>query len=372
MPKPAHPGSVDKLRIAIISDAISGRNGVGTYYLDLIHQLRPHVDEVTLIAPQNEPEWALEAFACPMPGDPTQRVAWPRRGALSQKLDELQPHILILPTIGPFSFFALRYAKRKNLPLALVNHTNFDQLMSLYWPKWISWPLRQALGGLNWWMYSQAKAVAAMSDESLQQMGHSAAKRGSVLGTPLDKEFLSEPIQPMPDYVSKAIFLGRLAREKGLEQILEAVRELPKVHFTIAGDGPLKEKVQMAASEYHNLTYLGWLPRSRVREEIDAAEILLLPSAYETFGTVALEALARRRLVVVSSHCGISRWPSIAGGLFQITANKTLSAVIMEIQKMPAEHRNRHAEKSWQAVPDFNGRVACTWLDFLVDAAALG
>ena len=72
----ALPKSAVDLRIAIVSDAISGRNGVGTYYPDLIHHIKPHVDEVQLVAPQDKPERDLESFALPMPGDPTQRLAW--------------------------------------------------------------------------------------------------------------------------------------------------------------------------------------------------------------------------------------------------------------------------------------------------------
>jgi glycosyltransferase involved in cell wall biosynthesis len=359
------------LRIAIVSDAISGRNGVGTYYPDLIHHIRPHVAEVRLIAPQPQPERALEAFALPMPGDRTQRLAWPRRKTLYASLDEIQPNLVIIPTLGPFSYFALRYARRRKLPVAIVTHTNFDDLLALYWPNWVSWPLRQALGVLNRWLCRQATAVAAMSDEGLEQAQRAGARRVRTIGTPLDISFLSTPTTPLPERIGKAIFVGRLAQEKGIGEILAAARALPDMRIAIAGDGPLQNTVRQAAAEHENLTYLGWLPRARVREEIDASEILLLPSAYETFGTVALEALARRRLVVASSQCGIFNWASISEGIFRTTAEKGLTDVISEIQSMAAGPRDEHAGTSWQAVRAFNDRTIQDWLDFLTEAAAL-
>lgn len=368
-PVAALPSAASRLRIAIVSDAISGRNGVGTYYPDLINHIAPHVNDVQLIAPQMEPDRSIEAFSLPMPGDSTQHLAWPRRRALYAKLDEIRPDVLILPSIGPFSYFALRYARKRNLPMAIVNHTNFDHLLSVYWSNWVSWPLRRVLGGLNWWLCRQATSIAAMNVEAQEQAQHAGAKLVRVMGTPLDKTFLDAPIRPVPDKVTKAIFVGRLAREKGVDRLLETVRELPDIQFTIAGDGPLKETVEQAAAECENLSYLGWLPRPRVREEIDASEILLLPSAYETFGTVALEALARRRFVVASTHCGISKWGSIAEGIFQTTDTIGLTEVISQIRDMPGAQRNQYAEKSWEAVRAFNDQSIHTWLDFLVDTS---
>lgn len=102
---------------------------------------------------------------------------------------------------------------------------------------------------------------------------------------------------------------------------------------------------------------------------MDAADILILPSAYETFGTVALEALARERYVIASSGCGISEWPSIADGIFVVPENTNLTRVLQNLQKMPAADRLQKARESWDAVQDFNNQAVDEWLELFKDAA---
>ena len=67
------PRTVDRrasgrLRIVVISDAAVGRNGVGTYYEDLVAQLRPLVEDIALLAPGDDAATEHQWFSVPMPG----------------------------------------------------------------------------------------------------------------------------------------------------------------------------------------------------------------------------------------------------------------------------------------------------------------
>ncbi|MAJ34586.1 MAG: hypothetical protein CBC12_02260 [Candidatus Puniceispirillum sp. TMED52] len=352
------------LRIAIVSDAIAGRNGVGTFYLDLLAQILPHVGAAQLFSPSDIPDRTLERFALPLPGDKTQRLAWPKKSTLYNQLDALDPSIIVIPSLGMFSYFAFRYAQIKAIPFVVVNHTDFDQLLSIYWPNWLSRPFQNILSIINRRLCEKAVGIGVLNDTAEQKAKQNGARSVQIMATPLDKDFLTHPIQPIDGAINRAIFVGRLAPEKGINELLHAVHSLSAVHFTVIGDGPLRDKVQTAANAYRNLSYLGWLPRKRVREEIDAAHVLLLPSIYETFGTVALEALARERFVIASEGCGISKWPSLASGIFTISRETSLTSVLSDICRQSFEERDRHARKSWQAVREFNGKAITDWLDF--------
>ena len=356
------------IRIAVVSDAIPGRNGVGTYYLDLLAQIHTRVGAAQLFSPSVTPERTLERFALPLPGDKTQRLPWPKKHELFKQLDALNPTMIVIPSLGMFSYFGLRYALKKEISLVVVNHTDFDHLLSLYWPQWLSRPFRKILATINHWLCKKAAGIGVMNAEAEQKAWKDGACLVQIMATPLNTDFLTHPIQPIKGPINRAIFVGRLAPEKGIHEILNAVYSLPKMHFTIVGNGPLRKKVQDAAKSCENLSYLGWLPRKRVREEIDAAHILLLPSAYETFGTVALEALARERFVVVSEGCGISKWPSLANGVFITSPETSLTKVLSDIPQQKPEDRDRHARQSWRAVREFNEKAISDWLDFL-DAA---
>ena len=358
------------LRIAIVSDAILGRNGVGTYYPDLLTHIQPRVSEARLFSPSMRPNRTLESFAIPLPGDKTQRLAWPKKRELYAQLGALDPTLIVIPSLGMFSFFALRYARKNAIPLIIVNHTDFDHLLSLYWPFWLSRPFRQILAKIYRWLYDKAVGVGVMNAKEEQKARQDGACLVQIMATPLDPEFLTHPIQPIKGAINRVIFIGRLAPEKGIHEILNAAHSLPRMHFTIIGDGPLRDQVQTAAKTCQNLSYLGWLPRKRVREEIDAAHILVLPSAYETFGTVALEALARERFVVVSEGCGISKWPSLASGIFMMSHEVSLTKALSGITRQSLEDRDRHAQQSWRAVREFNEKAISDWLDFFVKATS--
>ncbi len=362
---------VSSLRIAVVSDAISGRNGVGTFYQDLLAQIEPMVDKVALISPSKEPDRTLEKLALPLPGDKTQRLAWPIGKAIKARLDQLMPNLIVVPSMGPFTLYAVSYARKRQIPLVVVNHTDFDHLVSMYWPKLIGAPLRFALGSHYRWLCRHAFSVGVMHEGAKNAAEGIGARQVRVMATPLSQEFLSKPIQPLREDAHRAVFVGRLAKEKGITQLLKTVRDLPNSRFTIVGDGPLREEVETAAKECNNLTFKGWLPRSAVLSELDASDVLLLPSAYETFGTVALEALARERYVIVSSGCGIADWPSLADGIFIASEQNDLTSVLRDMQNLPAVDRIEIARKSWRAVRHFNTQAIEEWLNFLRDAARL-
>lgn len=360
---------VSNLRIAVVSDAISGRNGVGTFYQDLLAQIEPIVDKIALIAPSKLPDDSLERFTLPMPGDKTQRLAWPNREEINKRLSHVEPNLIVVPSLGPFTYFAVAYARMHQIPLVVVNHTDFDHILSIYWSKLIAMPLRMALDWMNLWLCKQAVAVGVMNAGAGGAAKRAGASNVRVMATPLSQSFLSKPIQPVAEEVTRAIFVGRLAKEKGIADLLTTVREMPETHFTIVGDGPLRDNVEAVAKTCKNLTYLGWQPRSAVLEELDAADILILPSAYETFGTVALEALARERFVIASSGCGIAEWPSLADGIFVVPEEYSLTRMLRNLQKMPAADRLQKARQSWDAVRNFNNQAVHEWLDLFQDAA---
>lgn len=103
----------------------------------------------------------------------------------------------------------------------------------------------------------------------------------------------------------KIIFIGRLSnKEKRLDLLLGA---LAGVHdewdLTCIGDGPDKNMLYNLADELHineKITWLGW--KDAPWDEIDEASVLVLPSDFEGFGLVLVEALSRG-VAVISTDC---------------------------------------------------------------------
>jgi glycosyltransferase involved in cell wall biosynthesis len=105
------------------------------------------------------------------------------------------------------------------------------------------------------------------------------------------------------------LFAGRLAEQKRVDDLLKALDLLqhvePDARTLIAGDGPLRTSLQATASAYHlddRVTFLGH--RDDVPRLIAAADLVVLPSAYEGLPNVVLEAMWFQKPVVATAAPG--------------------------------------------------------------------
>ena len=89
------------------------------------------------------------------------------------------------------------------------------------------------------------------------------------------------------------LFAGRLSREKGILELVEAARGHELV---VAGDGSLRAQVPQAR---------GWLPHEELERLYDRAAVVACPSHREGFGVVCAEAMAHGRAVVASDVGGL-------------------------------------------------------------------
>jgi glycosyltransferase involved in cell wall biosynthesis len=92
-----------------------------------------------------------------------------------------------------------------------------------------------------------------------------------------------------------ALFVGRLAPEKGLLTLLRAWQSIPHIPLQIVGSGPLWPEVQSfrCAQPSADIQILGQCDPQEVFARMKKACFVILPSEwYETFGRVAIEAFA--------------------------------------------------------------------------------
>ncbi|MBK1706403.1 glycosyltransferase [Halochromatium glycolicum] len=354
------------LRVAIVSDAAPERNGVGTYYSDLADHLKAVGAKVELISPRYRAGQWYGGLAMPMPGDPTQRFLVPRPKLITRRLARLSPNAIIIPTPGPYGMAGLMFAKRYGARLVVGFHTHFERLAALNSHWRLFGVLAQTyLNSCHRALFKASHLVLANSDEMLEVARSIGATNVGLMGTPIPKRFLDVPLTPLRPQLERVLFAGRLAPEKNLGAVAEAAEAVPQLQFQIAGDGPLREWVQQEAGRLPNLEYVGWVRRQQILPLIDNTDILVLPSTIESFGTIALEAMARARLVIVSSQCGILSWDLLNRGLFQMREDEPLSAVLERICALDRSILERKAALGRDAAREINRRNLEHWLSTL-------
>lgn len=89
------------------------------------------------------------------------------------------------------------------------------------------------------------------------------------------------------------LFAGRISREKGVFELplifREAREKIPGLKMLVAGTGPDENELKIAFPEAE---YTGWIDHLKLPEIYRSADLLILPSRFDTFSCVVLEALS--------------------------------------------------------------------------------
>lgn len=103
---------------------------------------------------------------------------------------------------------------------------------------------------------------------------NSFEEKGEVLYNFSKTDWISE--SKKGDYV---LYYGRITAEKGIERLVEAMKQLPEVRLKVAGTGPLLDSLKENATE--NIEFLGFASGNILWETIRKSSFVLVPSEWE-------------------------------------------------------------------------------------------
>lgn len=169
-----------------------------------------------------------------------------------------------------------------------------------------------ALRGAFWsrlrrWIISRADHVVAVSEELRRVLvAQTGTETISVIpmGADLQEVFVPDGRQRA---TAELLFVGRLVEGKGLLTLIRALPNIqaiyPAVRLTIIGDGPERERLEEAiisSGVAASVSFVGAIEHSALADHFRRATILVLPSLWEGFGLVVVEALGCACPVVAS------------------------------------------------------------------------
>jgi glycogen synthase len=179
------------------------------------------------------------------------------------------------------------------------------------------------------------------------------------------------------------LLVGRLVYEKGFHLALEAlpqvIRRLGNVRFVVCGTGTAEAELKAQARELR-LTkrgaFIGWTGDDTLHSLYRVADLCVIPSIYEPFGLVALEAMASGCLTLVADTGGLREVvpeDGTAGLRFRARDPRSLARMIEKMltdeelrQRLVAEAREHVLQFDWAQVARETAKV----YDELVVAAA--
>jgi glycosyltransferase involved in cell wall biosynthesis len=153
-------------------------------------------------------------------------------------------------------------------------------------------------------------------------------------GTLPDSPAVGRASLGVPEGALLLLLLSRLHEKKGIDTAIRALGHLPKAHLCVAGDGPERLKYEHLARELgltERVHFLGW--RTDRKALLEACDICLLPSRYEPFGTVIVEAWSMRRPLVAAAADGARQYvrDNENGALFPIDDIEALTRRITDL-----------------------------------------
>src|SRR4029453_12618334 len=191
-------------------------------------------------------------------------------------------------------------------------------------PGWVDKPPQSYIHGVETWITNRSDTVIACSTFMREQIV-------DVFGVPessievIPNGIDPEDLQPHHDDglrrlraefadpgESLVLLVGRLVYEKGFQVALEAlpqvIERLPNTRFVVAGSGTHERELRRQAEELGLLghgTFVGWIGDDVLHSLYRIADVCVVPSIYEPFGLVALEAMASSCPCIVADTGGL-------------------------------------------------------------------
>jgi glycogen(starch) synthase len=194
---------------------------------------------------------------------------------------------------------------------------------------WLSHPLNQQVHSVEWWLANRAEALITCSQAMRKEVAYLFEVEPAavtVIHNGIEERSWQVPRREVvqaratysPSGAPLLLYFGRLEWEKGVQDLLTALprirRRHPGTRLVIAGKGRHHTELVTLARKLRirrAVDFAGHLSDRELKAALAAADAVVLPSRYEPFGIVALEAAAAKAPLVAST----------AGGLGEVVIN---------------------------------------------------
>ncbi len=223
------------------------------------------------------------------------RLRW-TLAPLRRRVKREPPHVLFSSMPDANVVASLAVVGLRSRPGLILRETNSHRHRDD-----LGWLRRKLIG----WVYNRADAVVALSEGVCEELMEDCAldpERTVTIHNPVDVEGIAAATQAVKDGIQEVplngpliVGCGRLHRQKGFDLLIEAFADLDdaKTRLVILGEGPEREALE-ALARSKGVADRVLMPgfESHPEKWFAQATLFVLPSRWEGFGHVLVEALA--------------------------------------------------------------------------------
>jgi len=301
------------LHLLIATDSFEPKiDGVAATAGILARALAERGHQVSVVAPRGTRDEPGEDYAggarvyrlpsFPMPMYREVRLAWDFRPL--RRATRLTPDAAIVLTTGPVGVMAMRRLP----PRTRIVHI-YTTDMPAYLQAYRAGFATPAFDRMLRWMGRKSVATLSPTEVIRADLDKRGVSRLGTWGRGVDVELFrpdrasdemrarltgGQPERPL------VLYVGRLAREKRILDLLEATRQLRHARFAIVGDGPQREELERLFPTDRTV-FTGYLRGEPLAQAFASADVFGFPSDTDTFAQVVLQAMASGTPPVVAS-----------------------------------------------------------------------
>jgi 1,4-alpha-glucan branching enzyme len=241
-----------------------------------------------------------------------QREAAALAAKLSDKIDVFHAHDWLVATAG----IGLKHVFRKPLLVTMHSteigrrdgiHTSTEKMISET-EAWLTYEAWKVIC-CSQYMVSHVKWAFGLPDDKLAMVPNGVNTQ--VYENLKGQDFASFRLKFALPEEKIVLFVGRLVYEKGAHVLINAIPKIiDKVNakFVIVGSGYMKDQLSTIVKSMgleHKVIFTGFVDEDTLLRLQSCADVSVVPSLFEPFGIVALEAMAAKSAVVVSDTGGL-------------------------------------------------------------------
>lgn len=112
------------------------------------------------------------------------------------------------------------------------------------------------------------------------------------------------PPVELPKGVINLLFVGRFDAPKGIDYLLEHFSKCKRkdIHLFVIGDNVVGDSEKIPMIDTEKVTFCGWIPHDKLDEYYKSCDAVIMPSRWEAFGLVGVEAMKYGKPIIVSNR----------------------------------------------------------------------